>query len=77
MSAAQLVVKHGDCKRHDDGFDSDLCTCGCVKIQKFVTAEEIARFRREEEEEEAETDTRALSHARAVNARANSMARAV
>lgn len=73
MAATQIGAKHGDCRRHDDGFDSDICTCGCSKVQKFVTAEEIAGFRGDE----AETDIRALSHARAVNARANSMTRAV
>jgi hypothetical protein len=70
MSATQLGLKHGDCKRYDNGFDSDLCTCGCSKIQKFVTAKEIAGFRGDE----AVADIRALSHARSVNARANLIA---
>jgi hypothetical protein len=41
---------HGDCRRHDDGFDSDLCTCGCAEIHVFVTAKEIAGFLRDEVE---------------------------
>ena len=58
---------HGNCRRHDDGFDSDLCTCGCAEIHVFVTAKEIAGFAGSDE---AETNARALAHARAVNARA-------
>ncbi len=73
MSTRQLGLKHGDCERHDNGFDSDLCTCGCSEIQKFLSAEEITSFRGEE----AETNARALSHARAVNARAELVTRAV
>jgi hypothetical protein len=57
---------HGNCRRHDDGFDSDLCTCGCADIHTFVTKAEIRVFT----DDEAETNIRALAHARAVNARA-------
>lgn len=59
------MLSHGNCRRHDDGFDSDLCTCGCAEIHVFVTAKEIAGFAGNDE---AETNARALAHARAVNA---------
>jgi hypothetical protein len=63
-----MGTRHGKCRRHDDGFDSDLCTCGCAEIHAFVTAKEIAGFLRDEVE--GKTNIRALAHARAVNARA-------
>jgi hypothetical protein len=60
-------VKHGNCRQHDNGFDSDLCYCGCAAVGEFLTPAEIAGFTGDE----AETEARALSHARAVNARAD------
>jgi hypothetical protein len=59
---------HGNCRRHDDGFDSDLCGFGCAEIHGFVTAKEIAGLL--QNEDEGKTNVRALAHARAVNARA-------
>jgi hypothetical protein len=63
-----MGTRHGNCRRHDDGFDSDLCTCGCAGIHVFVTAKEIAGFLRDEVG--GKTNIRALAHARVVNARA-------
>jgi hypothetical protein len=69
VPANQRGVKHGDCKRHNGGFDSDLCTCGCAKVQDFLSAEERVKLVHGCLEVEKETDARALSHARAVIAR--------
>jgi hypothetical protein len=63
-----MGTRHGNCRRHDDGFDSDLCSCGCAEIHAFVTAKEITGFLRDEYE--GKTNIRALAHARAVNNRA-------
>jgi hypothetical protein len=61
-----MGARHGNCRRHDDGFDSDLCICGCAVVHAFVSQAEIASFTGDE----TETNVRALAHARAVNTRA-------
>ncbi len=66
-------MRHGNCRQIDNGFDSDLCTCGCAAVEAFVTKAEIATFMQgadsEAEIREAQTNVRALAHARATNAR--------
>ena len=70
MPTNLLALKHGDCKRRGGGFDSDLCTCGCAEIHNFLSAEERVKLVLGCLEVAKETDARAVSHARAVNARA-------
>lgn len=65
-------AKHGNPKQHDNHFDSDLCGCGCTALHTYLTTAEIATLVRNcKEEDKPLTDARALSHARAVNARAD------
>jgi hypothetical protein len=61
-------MTHGNCKRLDNGFDSDLCGCGCAAIEKWVTPDEVAELMRDED---GETNLRALAHARCVIARSD------
>jgi len=64
--------KHGNPRQHDNLFDSDLCSCGCASITKYISVQEFAESG---DEDERETNARALAHARAVNYRAEVGAR--
>jgi len=50
--------------------DTKKCDCGCGETEKFVTADEIAKFISETRTPWSHEDTRNLAHARAVNKRA-------